>query len=1577
MNRAAFIVCAWGLFVAGSAYAQTQQIGFPPYASLQHGEFDHVNLQNLNVAFSLPGVSVSGRGLSFSFAPAYNSVIWQHIFNGMTQQWAYLEPNGSNSAWGWVIVPSTGPAADVQSVTCDIDGQTTSFVSNYRFQEMNGTIHTFSAIYYYDPIDTACFQSGPRTSIADDGSGYYLDATVFGLEKVYSPSGTKVAREPRFGLMGLFDTNGNFISPSTTGDWFDTANRDVMKFVRPAGQYQYQHQDTTGTYQTITVNFQPFNIKTNFGCPGVAEDTQTASLPISIVYPNGQQYSFTYETTPGYPGYSTARLQRVTLPTGGYSEYDYTGPNDSINCADGTNTQMTRVVNDGSTSNSWQYSRAPSGSNWVTTVTAPQLPYDTAPNQTLYTFNAKGNEISQQIYQGSATGNPVRTINTSWTTPPPLNPITPTGRVTILEDGTTQSKTETTYDRWSGNLLSLKEYDWGAPGSLVRTTTWTYLNASPYTAANILDRVTNVTVTDNISSVVHSRTDIAYDESGYINYGTCHSGVPQHDDTHYPCSYTTRGKPTTVTTYTNAAAATGPIIHHTYYDNLGNAVKADVDCCQQKQWNFSATTAYSLPDSVVRGSSPGTQLTTSATYNSYTGLVATSTDENGKITQYTYDALKRLTNIQRPDGANLTWTYNDATPPTQSSVTASIPVQNSNVKKTTTTVDGLGRPIKQQLTDASGTSYSIVETRYDPLGRAYKSSNPHNSTAQYWTETDFDALGRSKKVILPDNSQTIYSYSLSTVTATDPTGKQKKTQADGLGRITTTYEPDVNNGNSLTQQTSYSYNVLDLLTTVTQGVQTRSYSYDDLGRVTSAQTPEANQAAASFQYNSSSLPAQRTDPRRVITTYGYDNLNRLTSVSYNVGSTGVPATASVGYTYDQGGAAANALGRLTSMTDGVGSESYTYDNLGRITGLQKVINGTTYPISYAYNLAGELTSITYPSNRIVQQSVDAIGRLCEIAPSTTGCGTASSPYATGYTYNVANQPTGFRYGNGIFASIGFSADRLQLNCLDYSTTNRSGVCAHDGTTKFGLTYSYGASGSNNGQISGITDSVDNGRNATYTFDALYRLTRAVTTGSTGYPAWGLSETYDRYGNRSAQSIYSGCVPPMTCPTNSVTPDTATNRVSGDCYDSNGNLLAESAPPCPSPTYTYDAENRMVNYSSAAYAYDGNGVRVVKSSGGTTTVYILSGSKVIAEYDNGAAVGSPSREYIYSGAQLLAKIDSSGTKYYHRDHLSNRLVTDSGGNTFAQMGHFPFGESWYNASNDKLLFTTYERDSESSNDYAMMRYSINRLGRFSTPDPLAGNVTNPQSLNRFAYTLNDALNKVDPLGLDVCGGHECIAMEDMNMSLRGRVGQSCNLDGMRTSCSLVLDLLQTGAGAQCPSNICFGVNGDNLPVRYVATMEGGYYSCAVNGEWASQQAAGQAAVNCANGRSIAMNRELGGVIYQIDSNGKYSFTISDPGSAKIVSVDFTDIPDSTEFAGYYHTHGAFDLCCFNEQFSGGDFSIAVSFENNFFPTYLGTPAGRILMLDPAQVVTLPEGCVLVGSGVPVGPGISTVPIPVCH
>jgi hypothetical protein len=80
-------------------------------------------------------------------------------------------------------------------------------------------------------------------------------------------------------------------------------------------------------------------------------------------------------------------------------------------------------------------------------------------------------------------------------------------------------------------------------------------------------------------------------------------------------------------------------------------------------------------------------------------------------------------------------------------------------------------------------------------------------------------------------------------------------------------------------------------------------------------------------------------------------------------------------------------------------------------------------------------------------------------------------------------------------------------------------------------------------------------------------------------------------------------------------------------------------------YKYDGENRMVSFNNgtASYTYV-DAARVKKVSGSTTTVYVFSGSKVIAEYVN----SSLSKEYVYSGGTLLATSAGSTTTYNQPD-----------------------------------------------------------------------------------------------------------------------------------------------------------------------------------------------------------------------------------------------------------------------------------------------------------------------------------------
>jgi RHS repeat-associated protein len=349
------------------------------------------------------------------------------------------------------------------------------------------------------------------------------------------------------------------------------------------------------------------------------------------------------------------------------------------------------------------------------------------------------------------------------------------------------------------------------------------------------------------------------------------------------------------------------------------------------------------------------------------------------------------------------------------------------------------------------------------------------------------------------------------------------------------------------------------------------------------------------------------------------------------------------------------------------------------------------------------------------------------------------------------------YGNGVVATASYSPSTFELASLAYTKGS---------STLFGLNYYYqqnstscpnGRSAGNNGQIQCIADvssgTGDSGRSLAYTYDSVGRLLTATTTGSTQYPAWETAETYDRYGNRSAQAAKIGSAPQ---PTYTINP--ANNQITSPIftYDASGNVTAEPAPL--SVGYSYDGEECQTSYSgngnSATYTCDGNELRVKKAVTGTnavTTVAIRSGGQVLAEYDNGAAVTAPTREYLYGNNLLATVTGSSGGSggtiiYQHRDHLSPRLYTDVNGNDVGEQGTYPFGEPWYNNNTtSNWVFTSYERDAESGNDYALARSYANTQGRFLAPDPLEGQVGDPQSWNRYAYVENDPINLSDPSG----------------------------------------------------------------------------------------------------------------------------------------------------------------------------------------------------------------------------------------
>lgn len=244
--------------------------------------------------------------------------------------------------------------------------------------------------------------------------------------------------------------------------------------------------------------------------------------------------------------------------------------------------------------------------------------------------------------------------------------------------------------------------------------------------------------------------------------------------------------------------------------------------------------------------------------------------------------------------------------------------------------------------------------------------------------------------------------------------------------------------------------------------------------------------------------------------------------------------------------------------------------------------------------------------------------------------------------------------------------------------------------------------------------------------------------------------YDRWGNRKKLwTNVAGTGSPRqtvnlaggTIPTNRIT-SVVDGGTQGYAYDLAGNVTNDGQ------AFAYDAASRIVSVdgSVATYGYDVANQRTRRTTGGSTTHYIWDGSQVIGEYNG--ATGAALVEYIYAGGKMIARDAAGVVSYYHGDRLTTRVLTNTSGVAVWSGSHDPYGEdvAGSGSATNKHRFTSYERDGESGTDYAVNRQYSFGVGRFMRPDPVAGVLEDPQSLNRFAYARNEPTNFTDQLGL---------------------------------------------------------------------------------------------------------------------------------------------------------------------------------------------------------------------------------------
>jgi RHS repeat-associated protein len=934
------------------------------------------------------------------------------------------------------------------------------------------------------------------------------------------------------------------------------------------------------------------------------------------------------------------------------------------------------------------------------------------------------------------------------------------------------------------NQIAVEEYDYGSsapPTHAIRRTETDYVSTNAYTKKEIhlvsLPSEQRVYALDSSGAKIEppvAKTEFFYDQSTLVT----RTGIVGLDP---DFGSTNRGNLTTTTRWVddvgisatsefdvagNVVSVTDPFGHQTtigYTDSFS-------DLTNHQTFAFATSSKSAIPDT---GSDPNirhgsnAQFTASAIYDYNSGLPSSFTDANGKTTTYQFlDSLDRLTGITRPAGGGSTsYDYGDNAGNLFVHSLNDLDIIGVNTRRMEgyQYFDGLGRSTRSFTYDGSAsTPWIVTDAYYDGASRVVSTSNPYRvasvsgsvPSCVTCTTTGYDILGRVHTVSVPDGSTATTEYSNNSITTTDPANKKRSATNDGLGRLVSVAE---NPGGSPSYTTSYTYDLLNNLRKVTQGSQSRFFYYDALSRLRRERNPEQGvndsltaltdpvtqnaQWSVEYQYNDNVHLTKKIDPRNISVTLGYDALNRPITRTYS------DSTPPVDYIYDGArvpNGIANSKGRLTSvLTSSPFVSSYTYDSfddMGRVLHTTQTIESNpSYEMSYQYNLAGALTSETYPSTKVYATSYDIAGRIAGVS------GPNSKVYAELFTYSPHGGVAQMKLGSGLWEHANFN-DRLQPTEIGIGT-GQSGTASID---RLKLSLDYGTT-DNNGNVTSQTVTVPTISSVSgtiltqcYAYDEFNRLKTAEEKNGaacSGAVVWTQKFIYDQQGNRRFDN---GTTIPVGFPNPTINTanDNRINSGQSYVYDLAGNVTQD-----PNHEYTFDADERQSkidNGVTGTYSYDGKGQRVKAVTSAGTALYVYdAGRRLIAEYTSGNVTGS-------------------GTSYLTLDTLgSPRVITDQNQSVKARHDYLPFGEEipagygsrtvqqGYALDTVRQKFTGKERDIESGLDYFGSRYFSSPLGRFNSVDPLlaSGRTSFPQSWNRYTYVLNNPLALVDPNGQD--------------------------------------------------------------------------------------------------------------------------------------------------------------------------------------------------------------------------------------
>ena len=409
------------------------------------------------------------------------------------------------------------------------------------------------------------------------------------------------------------------------------------------------------------------------------------------------------------------------------------------------------------------------------------------------------------------------------------------------------------------------------------------------------------------------------------------------------------------------------------------------------------------------------------------------------------------------------------------------------------------------------------------------------------------------------------------------------------------------------------------------------------------------------------------------------------------------------------------------MTDGTGTTTYVYDALHRLT---RDIQGDGQALSYGYDLAGNLTSLTYPNAKTVTRAYDAAGRLTSV---TDWLG-----HTTSLGYDADSNPTAETYPNGVVGTFAFDAADRAVNTTD----------AKGATTLLSQAYSR----DNTGLVTAENTTA-------YGYDGANRLTSS-TLGPSPLAYNGADQIT---GLGTASLAYDRA--------SELTGLTSTAGATTYAYDPEGDRTATTPPTGPAAAYSYDQAGRLTGFTqattTAAYTYNGDGLRMAKKLGTATTRFAWDLAEGLP-----LTIQAGTTSYITSlGGLPVEQIHGTTVLYYAHDQLgSTRLLTNASGQTAGQYTYDPYGAV---ATHTGIATTPFGyagqyTDAESGLIYLRARYYDPSTAQFLTVDPAVQSTRQP-----YTYGADSPIVASDPTGRQPDA--QCSSFE-------GIFGQACTQVG---------------------------------------------------------------------------------------------------------------------------------------------------------------------------------------------------------